>query len=128
LQIGTIVFGSSIIFQGECFVDQVTRSTKHFSDKIETEGFTNVSNDRALKYAVGLDFRSLRYNRGNYNNIRGVFDFARTSLKCLWIPTPQYPQRFAVFGKLASIPVETHNVKGETLDFVDFSIELDESL
>lgn len=128
LQVGTIVFGSSIIFQGECFVDQVTRSTKHFSDKIETEGFTNVSNDRAIKYAVGLDFRSLRYNRGNYNNIRGVFDFARTSLKCLWIPTPQFPQRFSVFGKLAAIPTETHNVKGETLDFVDFSIDLDESL
>lgn len=128
LQVGTIVFGSSIIFQGECFVDQVSRSTKHFSDKVETEGFTNVSNDRALKYAVGLDFRSLRYNRGNYNNIRGVFDYARTSLKCLWIPTPQYPQRFAVFGKLPQIPSETHNVKGENLDFVDFSIEVDESL
>jgi hypothetical protein len=128
LQIGTIVFGSSIIFQGECFVDSVSKSTKHFSDKVETEGFSNVSNDRALKYAVGLEFRSLRYNRGNYTNIRGVFDYARTSLKCLWIPTPQYPQRFAVFGKLPNIPAEMHNVKGEDLDFVDFSIEVDESL
>jgi len=128
LQVGTIVFGSSIIFQGECFVDQVFKSTRHFSDKVETEGFTNVSNDRALKYAVGLDFRSLRYNRGNYNNIRGVFDFARTSFKCLWIPTPQYPERFAVFGKLPQIPTEAHNNKGYDMDFIDFSIEVDESL
>ena len=87
-----------------------------------------MSNDRALKYAVGLEFRRLRYNRGNYNNIRGVFDTARTSLKCLWIPTPQYPQRFAVFGKLPSIPPEVHNVKGENMDFVDLSIEVDESI
>lgn len=128
IQIGTIIFGSSIIFQGECIVDEVSKSTRHFSDKVDTEGFTNVSNDRALKYAVGLEFRRLRYNRGNYNNIRGVFDTARTSLKCLWIPTPQYPQRFAVFGKLPSIPPEVHNVKGENMDFVDFSIEVDESL
>jgi hypothetical protein len=128
LQIGTIVFGSSIIFQGECFVDEVTKSTKHFSDKVETEGFTNVSNDRALKYAVGLDFRRLRYNKGNYSNLRGVFDFARTNLKCLWIPTPEYPERFAVFGKLPTIPVEKHNVKGYDLDYVDFTIEVDESL
>jgi hypothetical protein len=113
IQIGTIVFGSAIIFQGECFVDRVIRSTKHFSDKVATEGFTNVSNDRALKFATSLEFRSLKYNRGNYLNIRNVFDTARTSLKCLWIPTPQYPSRFAAFGKLQAIPDEQHNVKGD---------------
>lgn len=128
ISIGTIVFGSATIFQGECFVDRVQRSLKHFSDKIETEGFTNVSNDRALKAATGLEFRNLRFNRGNYNNIRQIFEEMRTSLKALWIPTPQYPSRFAVFGKLKDMPTETHNVKGEDLDFVDFTIEVDESL
>jgi hypothetical protein len=128
LTMGTVVFGSATIFQGECFVDRVMRSSIHFSDKIATEGFTNVANDRALKNATSLEFRSLRFNRGNYNNIREVFEEMRTSLKALWIPTPQYPSRFAVFGKLRDIPQETHNVKGEDLDFVDFQIEVDESL
>lgn len=128
LQIGTIVFGPTIIFQGECFVDRVQKGTKHFSDKVQTEGFTNVSNDRAIKYSVSLEFRSLNYNRGNYRSIRAVFDFARTSLKCLWIPTPQYASRFATFAKLAAIPEESHNVKGEFADYIDFSITTDESL
>jgi hypothetical protein len=128
LTMGTVVFGSATIFQGECFVDRVMRSSTHYSDKIATEGFTNVANDRALKNATSLEFRSLRFNRGNYNNIREIFEEMRTSLKALWIPTPQYPSRFAVFGKLRDIPQETHNVKGEDLDFVDFQIEVDESL
>lgn len=128
LTMGTVVFGSATIFQGECFVDQVVRTTTHFSDKIATEGFTNVSNDRALKNATSLEFRSLRFNRGNYNNIREIFEEMRTSLKALWIPTPQYPSRFAVFGKLREVPQETHNVKGADLDFVNFQIDVDESL
>ena len=128
LQIGTIVFGPSVIFQGECFVDQVQRGTKHFSDKIETEGFTNVSNDRALKYSTQLEFRFLNFQRGNFRNIRNIFRTARTSLKCLWIPTPQFPERFAVFGKLTQIPVETHKVISEDADYVSFNLEVDESL
>ena len=128
IQIGTILFGSSQIMAGECFVDNVTKSTKHFADKVRTEGFTNVSNDRALKYAVGLEFRSLNFRRSNYTMLRNIFDTARTTLKCLWIPTPQYPERFAVFGKLAAIPVENHNDKGEDADYISFSVEVDESL
>lgn len=128
LQIGTIVFGSAIVLQGENIVDTVGRTTKHFADKIATEGFTNVSNDRALKFIVNLDFKLIAFNRGNYKRIRSVFKAARTSFKCLWIPTPEFPERFACFGKLTSIPTETHNVKGIDLDFINFSIEVDESL
>lgn len=128
LQIGTIVFGSSVIFQGECFVDQVTRQTVHFADKIATEAFTNISNDRALKFAIGLEFKNLGYLRGNYAKMLNIFETARTSQKCLWIPTPQYVSRFAVFGKLETIPQETHNDLGVNADFVNFSIQVDESL
>lgn len=126
LEIGTIVFGSSVIFQGECFVDEVRRETRHYADAVETEAFTNVSNDRAVKYAVSLEFRRLNYNKGNYSKMRQIFDYARTSLKCLWIPTPQFPGRFATFAKLTAIPEETHKVISETADYVDFSITTDE--
>jgi len=129
LKIGTIIFGTTVIFQGECFTDQVTRKLRHFSDKVATEGFTNVSNDRALKTAVSLEFRFLRYEKGNYKNIRSIFETARTSLKCLWIPTPQDVTRFAVFGKLVTIPDEIHVNYGHTENnTVDFSLEVDESL
>ena len=128
ISIGTIVFGSSVIMQQTCITQTVSKSTKHFSDKVATEGFTNVSNDRSLKYAVGMEMRNLKYNVGDYNRLRGVFDTARTSLKCLWIPTPKFPDRFATFAKLTSIPVEQHNVISEDADYVSFSIEVDESL
>jgi hypothetical protein len=129
LKIGTIIFGTTIVFQTRDHTDNVTRKNKHFSDKVPTEGFTNVSNDRALKRAVSLEFRSMPYDRGNFRNIVSVFTTARTSLKCLWIPDPQDPTRFAVFGKLVQIPDESHRNMGPgAADVVDLSLEVDESL
>lgn len=127
IEIGTILFGPSQILQGECFTDKIRKARTHFADVLPTEGFTNVSNDRALKTAVSFDFRSLDFNKGNYQRLADVFEFARTTLKCLWIPTPETPERFAVFGKLAKIPVEEHNVKGADLDYVSFSVTVDEA-
>jgi hypothetical protein len=128
IKIGTIIFGPSTILQGECFVDTVRKRKIHFSDKVNTEGFTNVSNDRSLKKAINIDFQKISYSRGNYRNLVEVFDFARTSLKCLWIPDSTDPARFAVFGKLSTMPEETHLNMGDEADYVDFAIEVDESL
>jgi len=128
LRIGTIVFGSAIIFSQESFVDRVRFGQKQFVDKVYTEGFTNISNDRGKKKYLNLEFRNLSYGRINFQNMRELFDYAGITLKCLYIPVPQQPSRFAVFGKLADIPAEEHNYKGADADYVDFSIEVDESL
>ena len=128
LQIGSIVFGSASIFQGENVVDTIIKSQKHFADKVTTEGFTAVSNDRALKNGVSLEFRSLSYDRENYAMLKQIFEYCRTTLKALWIPTPRTPTRFGVFGKLASLPSEQHQSFGEGADYVSFSVEVDESL
>jgi hypothetical protein len=128
IRIGTIVFGSSVIFSGENFVDRVTFGQKHFTDKVFTEGHTNVSNDRGKKKFVQVDFRQLRYDLPNFRNLRTVFEVAGTTLKCLWIPDPRVPSRFAVFGKLRDMPTETHNYRGPTADYVDLSVDVDESL
>jgi len=128
LQIGTIIFGSAIIFNGECIVDQVQKRKIHFSDKVKTEGFTNVSNDRALKKAVSFSFKYLNYNLENYSNLSEVVDLVRTSLKALWIPDPRFTSRFAVFGKLSELPVENHLVLGADNDYIDMDITVDESL
>jgi hypothetical protein len=128
IQIGTIVFGSSIIFNGECIVDQVQKRKIHFSDKVKTEGFTNVSNDRALKKAVSFSFKSLDYTLENYQNLNDVIDYIRTSLKALWIIDPRFASRFAVFGKMPDIPAENHRVLGATLDYIDIDVTVDESL
>jgi len=69
----------------------------------------------------------LDYLKINYQNMLNVFDDARTVLKCLWIPTPEIPKRFMVFGKLTKIPEETHNVKSNDKDYINFTIEVDEA-
>lgn len=130
IQIGTVVFGAAEIFSlaESNFVDQVTFGQRHFVDKVFTEGQTNVSNDRGKKRYIGLDFRSISYERNGYNILSNLFTTYGVSHKCLWIPTPTVPERFAVFGKLQEIPQETHNYKGDTADYVSLSVQVDESL
>jgi len=128
LRIGTIIFGSSVIFTNESFVDRVRFGQKQFVDKVYTEGFTNISNDRGKKKYLNLEFRNLQYARTNFQSIKEIFEYAGVSLKCLYIPVPLQASRFAVFGKLAEIPSEEHNYKAADADYVDFSIEVDEAL
>lgn len=132
LKIGAIVFGSSVIFQGECFVDEVGFTLQDFADTVRTAGFRNVANSRALKKKLNLEFRFLSYSKVNFRQMRQMFRRERTTLTCLWIPTPdvndqEYTARFAIFGKLTSIPRENHKSHGRTSDYVSFDIEVDES-
>ncbi len=133
LQVGTIVFGSSLVFSGTCFADGVGREKRHFADKIQTAGFTNVSNDRAVKRAVRLEFPKIRYDSSDFIALEQCLDTVRTSLKALWIPTPQDPTRFAVFGKATEIPPELHDdksggVPSSDANNVTLSLNLDEAM
>lgn len=127
IKIGTVVFGNSVIFQNENIVDEVRTGKYHFADKIETEGFTNVMNDRTTKRWTALSLRDIDTSGGNYNNLQDVFNYARTNLKCLWIPTPRTPTRYTVFAKMNEIPEETHNSKAEDLTYASMDLTLDEA-
>lgn len=133
IEVGTIVFGASKIFQGECFVDEVDFQLTDFADTVRTEGFTNVSNSRSLKRKVRLEFRFLNFQRNNFRILRNMFENERTTHKCLWIPTPdpddqEVTARFAAYAKLTTIPSERHRYHGGDKDYVSFTIEVDESL
>jgi hypothetical protein len=128
IEIGTIIFGEALIFFAEQFSNPVRLTKKHYSDKVYTEGFTNVSNDRTIKKSLGLIFQNLAISGRNYAGLNAIMDTARTNLKCLWIPTPQYPSRYAVFGKFTELPSEEHNDIGESADYVGMNVEVDESL
>lgn len=133
LEIGTIIFGAADIFQGECFVDEIEFELKDFADTVRTEGFTNVANSRTQKRRLRLDFRSLSFQKRNFTIMRDMFERDRTVHKCLWIPTPDETRqdvtaRFAVFGKMATVPTEKHNNKGAEFDYVTFTADVDESL
>lgn len=127
LKVGTIVFGSALIFAGECFTDMVKLNRKQYVDSVFTEGFTNVKNNRGQRKSLQLEFQSLNYKKNNYRILRSIAETYGTIFKCLWIPIPQYASRFAVFGKLTELPSETHNDRGESNDYVSMSVNIDEA-
>lgn len=132
ISIGTIIFGAAQIFSQECFVDEIGFQFQDFADKVKTEGFTNVSNSRTIKKLLDLEFRFLNFAGGNFTILRDLFKNQRTTLKCLYVPTPDaddqnITSRFAVFGKLSTIPSETHNYKSDTGNYVSFNIQVDEA-
>jgi len=130
IRIATILFGQSRIFFEDCVTDQIPVKPRHFSDRIATEGFTNVNNDRAVRTAISLNFRNLEFSKGNFTTLQQIFNLARTNLKCLWIPDPrpQFIDRFTVFAKMREIPGQLHNNKGVDRDLINLTVELDESL
>ncbi len=129
VEIGTILFGVSEIFSvHECFINPIVHGKRHFKDSLETEGFTTASNDRALKKFMRLRFEKLNYTRYNYRILDEMLEFARTSLKVLVIPLPEFPSRFAIYGKVAAMPEISSTYIGQDDQYVDIDIEWDESL
>jgi hypothetical protein len=74
-----------------------------------------------------MGFKSWEFSSSDYAAMQDVFTTARTVLKCLWIPTPEFPKRFMIFGKMNRIPKQIHNALSEQADYVDFSVEVDEA-
>ncbi len=136
LRIGIIAFGSSDIFTPrECFDNPVQYGFEHFKDTVDTEGFSNNSNDRATRKKLSLNFTNLRLQSGNFALLRRYMATAKTDLKCLIIPYPERAAALAVFSKLVALPGETHNAsqieEGDPLTdewLVSLSLDWDESL
>ena len=129
LYIGSIVFGSSQIMSvAENFDNPVTFGYRHYKDSVDTEGFTAVSNDRAMRKHLSLTFNDIRYDAGNFRMLKDYFFANKTDLKCLIIPRPTKASAFAVFSKLSSLPDETHNAISDTDHYVAFALDWDESL
>jgi hypothetical protein len=129
LYIGSIVFGSSQIMSvSENFDNPITFGHAHFKDSIETEGYTSVSNDRALRKFLSLTFNDIRYDAGNYSMIKEYFLNNKTDLKCLIIPRPTKAGAFAVFSKLSALPQESHNAISDSEHWVSFTLDWNEAL
>lgn len=129
LRAGTILFGTSLILSRRaCFENPVSFGLKHFKDSLETEGFTSVSNDRALRRILGLEFVNLKVDGADYDSLVDYFKTAKTDLKCLVIPKPERASTLAVFSKLVELPVERHMANTEDDWRVELNLEYDESL
>lgn len=130
IKIGTVVFGAAIIFQGECAEQHVRTKKTHFKVENATEGHTSVTQDLALRKGLTINFPQLdAQHRGNYDALQELFEFARTSLKCLWMvdPRPLYIEKFSVFAKMTQMPDEDHNVITSDEFRVDLTVDVDEA-
>lgn len=133
IRIGTIVFGTSVIFsQSTTFDLPLTYGKRHYKDTIQTEGYTSVSNDRATRKVLGLQFSQIDVNLSDYSKLQQYFDEAKTDLKCLIIPYPAKPSLFAVWSKLTQLPSESHNAieigVNKEVHHADLALDWDESL
>lgn len=129
LSIGTIVFGSATIMTPkEWFTNPVSYGKRHFKDTLETEGFTSVSNDRAIRRFLSLTFSQLERTGGNFGALQDYICTAKTDLKCLIIPRPTVPSALAVFAKLSQLPEELHNAIDDDNWRIDMTFDWDESL
>lgn len=129
IYMGVVVIGSSkIVSLAECFDNPVTFGFKHFKDTIETEGFSPVSNDRAIRKNLSLSFSMIKYNGGNYKMLRDYFITNKTDLKALVIPRPTNPSSLAVFSKLSVLPSESHTAITDEEHYVSLTLDYDESL
>jgi hypothetical protein len=127
LKIGTIVFGNAVILSEQCFTNTVSWEPRHYVDMIDTEGQTSAQNDRGIKNLLSLEFKNLDFNSYDFTQLNNMFNYIRTSLKALWVPTPNYPKRFMLFGKMVRMPRETHNALSEDADYIDYTVEIDEA-
>lgn len=135
VQIGAVLFGNAHIFStSENYENPINRGFKHFKDSLQTEGFTAVMNDRALRKWIKLQFADLERINNNYKLVEDYIETVRTSLKALVIPAPKYASRFAVFAKLTQMPdMEHRNVSAMDdpdgrAEYISFQLDLDESL
>jgi len=129
LFIGAIIFGSASIFTTrECFENPVKFGKVHYKDSVKTEGYTNVSNDRATRKFLGLSFSELLLDGGNYKTLQSYFSNSKTDLKCLIIPTPYRPEVLAVFAKLTELPQESHRAITSDEHYISLDLNWDESL
>lgn len=127
IQIGSIVFGSSIVFSSEeNITEDVDFGITQYADTIFTEGFTNISNDRGQKRQLGFKFQNLQAQNRNFIELRRMFEAVGNIQKVLWIPTPQDASEFAVFAKMKEVPRERHKQMGQ--HYVSLNIDTDESL
>lgn len=132
IRIGSIIFGTAVKLENRP-TDSFNVTRTEFKDEVKTLGFTTVSNSKAYTKGLKFDFKDFSLGSDDYSKITQIFSVVRTSLKALWIFDPRTPRsrnNYSVFAKLRRLPIEKHRSLGEsqTDSYIDFTIELDESL
>jgi hypothetical protein len=127
IQIGRFVGGAALIFQGENFNGRFQYAERNYKDEQSINGFTTISNNRALKKTLKIQLPSIdAIGKQNFAGLRRYTRYSRDTLKALVIPDPSMPYLYTVFAKLREVPsYDLNYVDGQT-QYADISLEFDE--
>lgn len=130
IRAGRLVAGSALVFNGENCLDEVSVQEQSFKDELELNGFTRISNNRALKKTMRITFKDLnRLGQANYRGLKRYIRYCRDTLKALVIVDPSDEQskyEFAVFAKLKEMPTEAHRYIDSETSYTALELDLDE--
>jgi hypothetical protein len=130
IRIGRLVAGTALIFSGENCLDQIGLVEQSFKDEMQLNGFTRISNNRALKRKLVLRFKDLnKISQSNYRGLRRYMRYCRDSLKALVIVDPSTESskyEFSAFAKLQVMPVQEHKFVDSDNSYSSFDLEFDE--
>lgn len=136
LQIGRIIGGQATVFTEE---ENITANFSYqevsYKDEVKINGFTSISNTRAMKKKIRISFKNLNSFKSaneissatNYLNLRKYMRHCRDTLKALVILDSRDPYSFHAFAKLSELPTQDCNYVTEKSLYVSMDLEWDEA-
>lgn len=126
VQVGRIIGGRALtLTKEEDITDEFSIETNDLADKIKTEGFFRVSNEKVKARSLKAKFSKLSTIQGeddNYTGLRTMFDLMGTTKPFLTILDRADPSFLSIWGQLDKIPTDTFTVNR----YVSFSFSVDE--
>lgn len=127
VEIGRFVAGqASILTDEENFTGDLKYKEKNYKDEIATNGFSMISNNRAIKKNLTLNFDNLNMNGPNYKILRRMMRYIRDTKKSLVIADPLFPYRFSLFAKIEELPEQSISFIDKDSCYASFSINWNE--
>jgi hypothetical protein len=127
IQIGRFVGGAALVFQQENFSARFQYAERNFKDEQSINGFTTISNNRALKKLLKITLPSIdAIGKQNFSGLRRYTRYSRDTLKALVIPDPTMPYMYSVFAKLREVPSYDMNYLDGQTQYADIVLEFDE--
>jgi hypothetical protein len=129
ISVGRFVAGESLVFDTrENMTMDVDYSQTNYKDELKLNGFSSISNNRALRSRLRLGFDNLDMeSNDNYAQLQRMLTYCRDTLKALVIPDPRRPYRYTVYSKLSQMPQEKHRFIDDATSYATFDLEFDEA-
>lgn len=127
IEVGRFIAGSASILSGlENITSDVTYQEVSYKDEMKINGFSSISNNRAIKKKMTISFENIDMNGDNYKIIRRALRYIRDTKKALFIPDPTDVYRFNLFGKVSEMPKQKVRYIDEQCVYASFDVEIDE--